>query len=69
MNSCLGCGATIKDGEHICMSCNIKYGQTHVIVSQAEYQKLRYKEMLYDTQGDTQGCCDDQGGIAGNMLQ
>ena len=65
MNHCLGCGATIKDGEHICMSCNIKYGQTHVIVSQAEYQKLRYKEMLYDTQG----CCDVQNCIAGNMLQ
>lgn len=65
MNHCLGCGAIINDGEHICTSCNIKYGQSHVIVSQAEYQKLRYKEMLYDTQG----CCDDQNNIAGNMLQ
>ena len=65
MNHCLGCGALIKDGEHICTSCNIKYGQTHVIVSQAEYQKLRYKEMLFDSQS----CIDNQDSIAGSMLQ
>lgn len=65
MSKCLGCGEIINDGEHICTSCNIKYGQSHVIVSQAEYQKLRYKEMLFDSQS----CIDDQNSIAGSMLQ
>lgn len=50
MNRCLCCGKKIEKDEHICMSCNIKYGQSHVLVSQDEYQLLRYKEMMYDSQ-------------------
>lgn len=48
MSKCLSCGKDIKDGEFTCTTCQFKYGQSHVIVSQEEYQQLRYKEMLYD---------------------
>jgi len=47
MNKCLCCGKEVS-GEYTCTECAIKYGQSHVVVSQEEYQKLRYKEMLFD---------------------
>lgn len=48
MSNCLCCGTKIKDGDNTCTMCDIKYGQSHVMVSQEEYQSLRYKEMMYD---------------------
>ena len=49
MSNCLSCGTKIKDGDNTCTMCDIKYGQSHVVVSQKEYQSLRYKEMMYDS--------------------
>ena len=50
MSNCLSCGTKTNDGEYTCISCKIKYGQSHVIVPQEEYQKLRYKEMMYEAE-------------------
>lgn len=48
MGRCLSCGAKTKDGAYTCVTCHFKYGASHVIISQEEYQTLRYKEMIHD---------------------
>ena len=48
MSKCLCCGTELKDDKYLCIPCDMKYGQSHIVVSQEEYQQLRFKEMLYD---------------------
>lgn len=48
MSKCLSCGKEVPDFAITCVSCQIKYGGETVNISQEEYQKLRYKETLYD---------------------
>lgn len=48
MSKCLRCNKNELDATGFCEDCLEKCSKDTVSISQEEYQKLRYKEMLFD---------------------